>query len=529
MPADVYEVVALAARFWFLLLIGLIVWYSYRWYARERRARRTFLKELPDAGFVGEFVVMRSIGGLEEGHAIRVPFEGTLGMLRNNDIILEAPGVAPRHIYFRYERKRGLKMIPIKGNPFAADCLSSENCPKGLYVVHGTRLYVGECELRLRMFEGYEVTPPVQEPVRTPWNDPGMAYPRGVYANGQPIPGPYFAPPAEDREHGGYAPPGAARPMPERAAESPASPYGRRVRSDFAPTVQYDNPFRSRRSGPGLRRRAAREEAFHPPEPLPEHPISAQPEETPVLDAAPAPQPERSAEPGFSAMREYARMMAQAMEQEPEAPSEAQKPEPEPVQPAVPQAAPAAQPAQPAAPQAASVAQPVQPAAPQAAPAAQPTKPSFAPAGDALRSKTARAEAIHKAAAAPSFAPADQRLPDMVFEDALPEEPAPGEEIFHPLMDEDDWDAWEEVPPPPQPAPAAVRRESAAHPVQTAEEEDWPYLPRNDQWRAEGLFADLLDEDGTDAAALPGGAYGGRDLGSTTRRMLSRYLKGGGR
>jgi len=512
MPADVYEVVALAARFWFLLLIGLIVWYSYRWYARERRARRTFLKELPDAGFVGEFVVMRSIGGLEEGHAIRVPFEGTLGMLRNNDIILEAPGVAPRHIYFRYERNRGLKMIPFKGNPFAADRLSSEDCPKGLYVVHGTRLYVGECELRLRMFEGYEVTPPVQEPVqgpaRTPWNDPGMACPQGVYANGQPIPGPYYAPPAEEWEHGGYAPPGAARPMPARAAESPASPYGRRVRSDFAPTVQQDNPFRSRRSVPGLRRRAAHEEAFHTPEP--ENIIPARKEETPVQDAAPAAQtavrPEPSAEPGFSAMREYARMMAQAMEQEAEAEARPAAAKPEPVQPAAPQAAPAAQPVQ---------------------PAAQQTRPSFAPAGEALRSKAARAEAIHKAAAAPNFAPADHKLPDMVFEDAL--DPFPEEELFHPLMDEDDWDAWEEVPPPPQPAPAAVRRESAARPVQTAEEEDWPYLPRNDQWRAEGLFADLLDEDGTDAAALPGGAYGGRDLGSTTRRMLSRYLKGGGR
>ena len=37
MPTEVYEVVAQGARYWFLFLMALIVWRSYRWYRRDRR------------------------------------------------------------------------------------------------------------------------------------------------------------------------------------------------------------------------------------------------------------------------------------------------------------------------------------------------------------------------------------------------------------------------------------------------------------------------------------------------------------
>ena len=36
-PAEVYELIAQAARYWFLLLMAIIVWRSFRWYRRDRR------------------------------------------------------------------------------------------------------------------------------------------------------------------------------------------------------------------------------------------------------------------------------------------------------------------------------------------------------------------------------------------------------------------------------------------------------------------------------------------------------------
>ena len=72
MPDSVYEVVAQAARYWFLFLMVLIVWRSYRWLARDRKQRKKRLKLLPDAGYVGELVVVQGNEGLPMGLALPV-------------------------------------------------------------------------------------------------------------------------------------------------------------------------------------------------------------------------------------------------------------------------------------------------------------------------------------------------------------------------------------------------------------------------------------------------------------------------
>ena len=33
MPDELYEIIALAARYWFLLLMVIIAWRSYRWFS----------------------------------------------------------------------------------------------------------------------------------------------------------------------------------------------------------------------------------------------------------------------------------------------------------------------------------------------------------------------------------------------------------------------------------------------------------------------------------------------------------------
>ena len=37
MPTEVYEIIAQGARYWFLFLMALIVWRSFRWYRKDRR------------------------------------------------------------------------------------------------------------------------------------------------------------------------------------------------------------------------------------------------------------------------------------------------------------------------------------------------------------------------------------------------------------------------------------------------------------------------------------------------------------
>ncbi len=408
MPAELYEIVALAARFWFLFLMVLIVLRSYRWYARERRQRRKRLRLLPDAGFIGELVAMQTAGGVKQGKVFPVPFEGTLGCAGSNDLCISAPGVGNRHIWFSYDKKKGLKLIPLGRSDFAVDHLTIAQQPKGLYMAHGSRLYVGECELRLRMFAGYEVMTAANRVI-------------DERRYSQPLPEPQESP----------------RGM---AAMQPPAPYGQ----PYGGAVPYANY-----GYPGQ----------------------------PAAPVQPCGQPQAAYDP-------YGMPRQQAYQQ---------PVYPPPVQPAAP-------------------AQPPVSYAPQAQqPAAQPRPAAYTTVAQGSSQPNPYARPV-----------------------TLPDAPE-----FHPLMDDESWDDfslaedgeygedgdYEETVRPARPAPVkaqkaapekTVQAGSAAtapqgfYPLETSEtEEYWPYLARSDEWRSEGLFDDLLDEDGTDAAAPAGRAYRG--------------------
>ena len=157
MPSEVYEVVAQGARYWFLFLMALIVWRSYRWYRRDKRQAKKRMKLLPDAGYVGELVVLEGGGVLKRGNALPVPWEGTLGSLRTNDLCIPVKGVAKRQLWFRFEEGRGLMVEPFHGRAASVDG-EETSARRPVYMAHGSRLRVGEVELRLRLFMGFEGT-----------------------------------------------------------------------------------------------------------------------------------------------------------------------------------------------------------------------------------------------------------------------------------------------------------------------------------------------------------------------------------
>lgn len=157
-PAEVYELIAQAARYWFLLLMAIIVWRSFRWYRRDRRQAKKRLKLLPDAGFVGEMVVIEGGEALKRGQAMPLPREGTLGTLRTNDLCVPVEGVARRHLWFRFDEDEGLRVEPMRGQTVSVDGEPFKSRREPLYMAHGSRLYVGKAQLRLRLFAGFEGT-----------------------------------------------------------------------------------------------------------------------------------------------------------------------------------------------------------------------------------------------------------------------------------------------------------------------------------------------------------------------------------
>ena len=158
MSEELYRVLALSARYLFVLLAVLIVIRAFLRMLSDRITRRAELRRLPNAGLMGEFIVISGFGELPEGQAIPVPREGILGSVRSADIFVPCPGVRRSHLFFSFERGRGLLVHPLSGsealvNSVRVNCKSR---PESTSLTHGSFLQVGSAVLRLRMFAGLD-------------------------------------------------------------------------------------------------------------------------------------------------------------------------------------------------------------------------------------------------------------------------------------------------------------------------------------------------------------------------------------
>ena len=179
MSEQLYEVISLGARYWFALLGVLIVMRSFIWLFKDRRAKHERLRQLPDAGMIGELVVLEGTEDLPENTVLPVPREGILGFVRSCDIVVPCPGVARHHLDFTYHDKYGLLLYPrghqtceVNGMP-----MTRRDSAKAFAMHHGMQLRVGEALLRLRLFAGLdeEYHPDIRQDLPTPWTrEPGQ-------------------------------------------------------------------------------------------------------------------------------------------------------------------------------------------------------------------------------------------------------------------------------------------------------------------------------------------------------------------
>ncbi|HSK68252.1 MAG TPA: hypothetical protein VLA21_03215 [Candidatus Limnocylindria bacterium] len=157
-----YELLALGMRYGFTLLIALLVFRAAMLMLRERRDRARVLRQLPDAGLVGELVT------LADGKGYPLAREGVLGSGRGCDIRL--PGLKRRELEFAFQPGRGVLLRPIHGRVRAI--LDGEPLvPRSAWALHGTVLELRGLALRFRLFAGLKV------PERKPRTQPDTAEP----------------------------------------------------------------------------------------------------------------------------------------------------------------------------------------------------------------------------------------------------------------------------------------------------------------------------------------------------------------
>ncbi len=165
MSQEAYEIVALALRYWFTFLGLLIMWHSFSWLRKGRKHRKHRLEKLPDAGLIGELVVISGNNELETGMILPVPREGTIGSARICDVHLAVSGINPRQGDFRFKNGLGLMVFPARKRKIEID--GKEYTSKGEYGLmhHGSKITIGDLVLRLRLFVGLETNRALLQPL----------------------------------------------------------------------------------------------------------------------------------------------------------------------------------------------------------------------------------------------------------------------------------------------------------------------------------------------------------------------------
>ena len=157
---EIYKVIVQASRYLFAFFALMLLFFAVSWLYDERRNRRDRLRSLPEAGNIGEMVVISGSDLLPVDTWFPIPREGVLGSVRSCDLVVPCPGVHARHLAFSWQDGTGLIIKPFPGCETFVDGVSLLTAEKAEMpvMVHGSCLQVGSVVLRLQLLSALEHT-----------------------------------------------------------------------------------------------------------------------------------------------------------------------------------------------------------------------------------------------------------------------------------------------------------------------------------------------------------------------------------
>ncbi len=150
-----YGIIANIASYWFAFLMLIIIWRAILWLRKDAHRTAIVQSILPDAGFIGEWVVVESdIPAIAEGTMLNASRDGWIGSARACDVRVKARGVPARAARFML-RKDGLHVLPRYRDTVEVD---GELVRREAVLRHGATLAIGGVTLQLRLFAGILLT-----------------------------------------------------------------------------------------------------------------------------------------------------------------------------------------------------------------------------------------------------------------------------------------------------------------------------------------------------------------------------------
>ena len=156
MNQDLYEIMALGARYVFAGLMLLIVLRAWRITIIDSRRAGTLRRMSPQTGISGELVVLEGDGKARRGMKYPVIREGMIGTSRRADIRIRHGSVRRRHAYFQLTED-GLRVRTHAGAPMR----DGHGHPvRALLLQDGAELFIGDVHLLLVLSQASESAHP---------------------------------------------------------------------------------------------------------------------------------------------------------------------------------------------------------------------------------------------------------------------------------------------------------------------------------------------------------------------------------
>lgn len=157
MSQELYTIISLAARYFFIFLLLIIVIRSYIWLKRDNAAFKKYQNSIAAAGVVGEAVVLFGNANMHAGDRLEIYREGIIGSSKNCDMRIISPNISKRLIYYRIEDGIGLYVEPLHNSDISINAFSINNNTRNAYIINGSILKMADVSLQFFFYPGFSI------------------------------------------------------------------------------------------------------------------------------------------------------------------------------------------------------------------------------------------------------------------------------------------------------------------------------------------------------------------------------------
>jgi predicted component of type VI protein secretion system len=143
---DLYALIALAARYWFVALMAALLFRGWRMTVSDNRRAKLLREWMGQTGCVGEFIANP---GAKKRVSYPIPREGVLGSARSADVRIRHRDLARAHAHFEL-REGGLLVKPLGS---AQLMVGGGHTGEAVFLQDGDVLSIGRLQLMLVLFD----------------------------------------------------------------------------------------------------------------------------------------------------------------------------------------------------------------------------------------------------------------------------------------------------------------------------------------------------------------------------------------